>query len=258
MVMTNFETIRARAQGNVGFIQFNRPAAGNTINQLMVEECRAALAELELQASVIVLEGTPEVFCLGADFAGMQREGGTEAHDPEPLYDLWTRLSAGSFVSVAHVRGKANAGGVGFVAACDVVLAATSAEFSLSELLFGLLPACVMPFLVRRVGLQRAQYMTLMTRPFAASQAAEWGLVDAHDEQSEVLLRKHLLRLRRLPKKGIVRYKRYAAQLQPLVSAARPLALALNREVFSDAENLRAIRDFVESGRLPWEGDERA
>jgi polyketide biosynthesis enoyl-CoA hydratase PksH len=154
---------------------------------------------------------------------------------------------------VAHVRGKTNAGGVGFVAACDIVVADDSAVFSLSELLFGLMPACVLPFLIRRVGFQRAHYMTLMTQPFTVQQAERWGLVDAFEANSENLLRRHLLRLRRLSKTGIERYKRYMNVLHGDLRTRRADALAANREVFSDRENLAKISRFVEHGTFPWE-----
>jgi len=62
---------------------------------------------------------------------------------------LWLRLATVRTVTISHVRGKANAGGIGFVAASDIVLADETAQFSLSELLFGLYPACVLPFLIR-------------------------------------------------------------------------------------------------------------
>jgi polyketide biosynthesis enoyl-CoA hydratase PksH len=249
--MTGYTCIEVRAEQNVGFIRFARPAAGNAINRVMSDECARALADLEQRATVIVVEGTPEVFCLGADFSGAAATDADQIPDPEPLYDLWTRLATGPFVSVAHVRGRANAGGVGFAAACDVVVAGSNAEFSLSELLFGLLPACVLPFLIRRVGPQKAMYMTLTTRPYGVKQASDWGLVDVYEDDSETLLRKELLRLRRLTRKAIRNFKDYATLVTPLFAAAKPHALAANRRAFSDVENLRAIQDFVSSGRLP-------
>jgi polyketide biosynthesis enoyl-CoA hydratase PksH len=174
-------------------------------------------------------------------------------HDPQPLYELWLKLATGPYVTISHVRGKANAGGVGFAAASDIVLADQTAQFSLSELLFGLFPACVLPFLTRRVGFQKAHYMTLMTWPVPVPQAHDWGLVDAYDEQSETLVRKHLLRLKCLCKKGISRYKRYMSELNQSLLQIKPAALAANREVFSDPDNLQGIYRYVENGQFPWE-----
>ncbi len=252
----SYTTIKVRFQESICFLQIDRPEANNTINPQLVAECNDVLARCEESAAVVVLSGSPEVFCFGADFkaltpvsaAGVARDDG-----PGPLYDLWLRLATGPYITISHVRGKANAGGVGFVAASDIVLADTTAQFSLSELLFGLYPACVLPFLIRRIGFQKAHYLTLMTQPVTVAQAHEIGLVDAFEEQSEVLLRRHLLRLRRLSKTAIGRYKTYMNRISGPLAQLRAPAIAANLEVFSDPANLQAIGRFVEHGVFPWE-----
>jgi polyketide biosynthesis enoyl-CoA hydratase PksH len=252
----DYQTLKVRFQEPVCFLQFYRPEANNTINDCLVEECRDVLDRCEEAITVVVLEGLPEVFCFGADFGGIAQKmasGQPVEQNPEPLYDLWLKLATGPYVTVSHVRGKANAGGVGFAAASDIVLADHTAQFSLSELLFGLFPACVLPFLVRRLGFQKAHYMTLMTWPVPVEQALAWGLVDACEEQSESLVRKHLLRLRYLSKTGISRYKRYMNDVNHSLLQSKDAALAANRDVFSDPHNLQGIRRYVENGLFPWE-----
>lgn len=261
-----YQTLRFKQDQGIGTIQFYRPEANNAINDVLVSECRQVLATYGKDLSVLILEGLPTVFLFGADFKalhahGQQLDAGFPANgapdagasSAEALYDLWLELATGPFVTVAHVQGRANAGGIGFVAACDIVLAETQATFSLSEMLFGLYPACVLPFLRRRIGGARAQYMTLMTQPISAEMALSWGLVDAIDANSPDLLRKHLLRLRRLNKKAIGRFKRYQAGLDSELLSARAAAVAGNREVFTDPENLAAISRYVETGQFPWE-----
>ncbi|MGZ5431401.1 MAG: enoyl-CoA hydratase/isomerase [Thermoanaerobaculia bacterium] len=251
-----YETIKVEFQDSICFLRIDRPDANNTINGRLVAECNDVLAACEESATIVVLSGSPEVFCFGADFKSIAMSSNS-APDPQdgpgPLYDLWLRLATGPYVTISHVRGKANAGGVGFVAASDIVLADETAQFSLSELLFGLYPACVLPFLVRRIGFQKAHYLTLMTQPIQAKQACDWGLVDAVEPQSEALLRRHLQRLRRLSKPAIRRYKSYMSGVGMPVRDLRSAAIAGNLEVFTDAENLRAITRYVERGLFPWE-----
>lgn len=252
----SYETINVKFQGTVCFIQFNRPDDNNTINGRLIEECSEVLDTCGQSANIVVLSGLPEVFCLGVDFKEIQSGTGNKeknAGDPGPLYDLWMKLATGPYITISHVRGKANAGGIGFIAASDIVIAAEDAQFSLSELLFGLLPACVMPFLIRRIGFQKAQYMTLLTRSFSAREAYEWGMVDACDERSEELLRKHLIRLKYLSKTSIVRYKRFMNGLDASLTQKKELALETNREVFSDEHNIERICRYVETGQFPWE-----
>lgn len=252
-----FTTLRVRFDDDIAYLQIHRPEANNAINDRLIAEFTAAMDVCDARAKIVVVEGLPEVFCFGADFAELQKSfdgDGVPEQNPQPMYDLWCRLAGGPFVSIAHVRGKANAGGIGFVAACDIVLADSAAVFSLSELLFGLMPACVLPFLVRRIGYARANYMTLSTQPVTVQTAQAWGLVDAYEDNSDNLLRKNLLRLRRLNKTSIARYKRYANAIEPSLRAAESRALAANLEVFSDVENLQRISRYVKTGQFPWEG----
>jgi len=264
MNITAYETIKVRFEDSICFLEIARPEAKNTINARLVVELSEVVSACEESATVIVLSGSPEVFCYGADFKDIARRNamltirerqGEDVHEagPGPMYDLWLRLATGPFVTIAHVRGQANAGGIGFVAASDIVLADESAQFSLSELLFGLYPACVLPFLIRRIGFQKANYLTLMTQPISAMQALEWGLVDAVEPQSENLVRRHLQRLRRLSKTAIRRYKSYVSRVSMPLRELKSAAVAGNLEISSDAANMQGIARFVERGVFPWE-----
>lgn len=255
------ETIKVTVEDAVCTIALDRPQADNAINRTLIEECAQVLDRIGRDASgdggssgvrVVVLQGLPGYFCIGADLADVQAppEGADDVI--EKLYDLWLQLAEGPFISVADVCGRVNAGGLGFVAACDVVLADESATFGLSELLFGLYPACVLPFLIRRVGFQRAHYMTLTSKPISARSAEAWGLVDVCEEDRAPLLGRHLSRMRIVPAAAVGRYKRYMSELHGL-SRARAGAVSANREMFADPHNLRRIRDYAESGKLPWE-----
>ncbi len=252
----SYQTIRVRYEDDICYLQLYRPEANNTVNDVLIMECGRVLQECEEKAKIVILEGLPDVFCFGADFQVIADEGSETNQNeqgPGPLYDLWLQLAKGPYITVAHVRGKTNAGGIGFVTASDIVLADSRSEFSLSELLFGLMPACVLPFLIRRIGFQKAHYMTLMTKPVDVETAEKWGLVDAYEENSASLLRKHLLRLRRLGKTGIQRYKAYMNTLDNSLKEFKPKAIAANLEVFSDMENRAKISRYVKTGQFPWE-----
>lgn len=251
----NYQALRVQWKDKMCFIQLYRPDARNTINTLMVEELYEVLTLCEDRINVIVLEGLPEVFCFGADFKEISSAGNSNAsiNNSEKLYEVWVKLAAGPYITIAHVKGKVNAGGIGFVAASDIVLADHTAEFSLSELLFGLFPACVLPFLIRRIGYQKAHYLTIMTQPVSVLKAFEWGLVDAYEEKSDSLLRRHLLRLERLPKSGISEYKNYMNQLYDKLSGDKETAIEANHKMFSDPQNIDWIDQFTTKGKFPWE-----
>src|ERR1700733_6640510 len=115
-----YETLLVTREGPICFVNFNRSETGNTINAIFLRELHQVVAECMSDTTALVLEGSPGVFCLGADFEE---------------FDLWTRMATGPFITISRVRGRANAGGIGFVAASDLVFADESAQFCLPELL---------------------------------------------------------------------------------------------------------------------------
>lgn len=67
------------------------------------------------------------------------------------------------------------------------------------------------------------------------------------------MLRRHLLRLKRLSKAAIRRYKRYVAETDDSLARVKAAALDANREMFADPANTAGIARYVEKGLLPWE-----
>jgi len=257
-MMLTFQTLIVERLNEVCTVTLNRPDSNNCINNVLIAELNSVLDECYESVRIVVLQGSEEYFCFGADFKEIQH--GVE-HDkscvvnPEPLYDLWVKLCCGPFISIAHVRGKVNAGGIGFVASCDIVISDEKAVFSLSEMLFDLVPACVMPFLVRRIGISKSNRMTLMTLPIDSATALNWGLVDAVGSNSIELLRRHMLRLRRLSKQGITSYKSYVNGMDPTVSDLKQKAIDKNIEVFTNPRNIQNITRYVANGQFPWDAN---
>lgn len=73
-----------------------------------------------------------------------------------------------------------------------------------------------------------------------------WGLVDALGDDSELLLRKHFLRLKYISKTAVRKYKKYISMLDNDLVKSKELAVEANRDVFSDPENLNKIFQFIE------------
>src|ERR1700733_8940789 len=91
-----YETLKVSFQDSICFMQIHRPEALNTINAQLVAECNRVLSECEEAATVIVLSGAPEVFCLGADFkevTAASSQALDPAAGPGSLFDLWLRMA---------------------------------------------------------------------------------------------------------------------------------------------------------------------
>lgn len=95
---------------------------------------------------------------------------------------------------IAAVNGICMGGGFEMVANCDLVIASSSAVFSLPEARRGIVPvAGCLPRLTRTIGLQRAMDLVLTGRTVGAKTLCEWGLVsqvvDAADDVADVAVR---------------------------------------------------------------------
>jgi methylglutaconyl-CoA hydratase len=79
---------------------------------------------------------------------------------------------------VAAVRGRAFAGGCGLATACDIILAAESAQFAYPEVKIGFIPAMVMAILRRSVSEKRAFELLATGDPIGALEAQNVGLIN--------------------------------------------------------------------------------
>lgn len=251
----HYQTLQCTDEPGVRYIAFSRASAKNSLNGLMVTELRAALANAEKDASVkvIVLVGNNQHFCSGMDFEEVGlAHGGQSASDAHNYYELLKEMSSGTKVVVSKVEGQVNAGGVGLVAACDIVISSATATFGLSEMLFGLLPACVLPFLIRRTGFQRARWMTMITQGISAQRAFEIGLVDEVSQDPSDVLRRYLLRLTRLETTTIGSLKTYMSKLWIIDERTEELAVDQLNSLMQSAHVQSNIKRFVTTGLFPW------
>jgi enoyl-CoA hydratase/carnithine racemase len=170
--MADYATILVDDQGPVGRITLNRPDKRNPIDPAMCGELVAALRAM--QARVIVLTGAGAVFSAGGDLAGMQQP---TVAPPASLVDLFTELHGLGKPVIAMVNGHALAGGLGLVVACDVVIAADTAQFGTTEIAVGLWPMMITAEITRNVGRKRTLEMMLTGCRMTAAEALGCGLV---------------------------------------------------------------------------------
>ena len=117
------------------------------------------------------------------------------------------------------------AGGMGLVAASDLVFAHSNATFSLSEVLWGLLPAMVMPFLIRRVGYQNAYRLTLTASTINADEARAMYLADEVGEDIESRLQAMTRRLGRVQVETVKDLKNYFRKMWIIDEAMEKTAI---------------------------------
>ncbi len=255
----SFETLRVEETGWGLTVTLYRPAAQNALNATLLHELREALdlAERNPRARLVVLQGGPGVFSTGLDFAAPASGpmGGSDVAEPGGADYMATlkRLSESPKITIAKVDGRAVAGGVGLAAACDLVVATSRAKFALTEALWGLLPCCVLPFLIRRIGYQKAYAMTLTTRTVEAAEAERMGLVDQLHEDPDEALRLLRLRLEKLDGATIRDLKAYFRKNWILDEALERTAVAEIERLASTPRVCENIRRYVTEQKFPWD-----
>jgi len=176
--------ITREQEGGVLTLMLNRPEVGNALSPEIVTAMEEALAVATSDASVrvVVVTGAGRHFSAGADLNYMKsmRGAGHEANVADALRTqrLFAGLADLPKPVVARVHGAARGGGVGLVAAADVVVASNSATFAFTEVRLGIIPAMISPFVVERLGPARARRLFLTAETFDAEEGEAWGLVD--------------------------------------------------------------------------------
>jgi methylglutaconyl-CoA hydratase len=89
------------------------------------------------------------------------------------------RLNRAPVPTVALVQGGCFGGGTGIVAACDIVIAADNAMFSITEVRWGLTAAIIIPQLNDAMGVRQVRRYALTGERFGAEEARRIGLVHA-------------------------------------------------------------------------------
>ena len=139
-----------------------------------------------------MLWGEGKVFFGGGDLVEFQAGGDqTPANLHEMTIDFHGALSRMARMNapvVGAITGTAGGAGLSLVSAMDLVHAGESAKFTMAYTAAGLTPDGTSTFfLARVVGLRRASELALTNRVLSASEALDWGLINAVHPDDEVL-----------------------------------------------------------------------
>lgn len=161
----------------------NRPEKKNAIDSKMMDELAVLFerAELEAAVRVVVLRGAGKDFCAGMDLTELLESADRTVEQNRAAAlrfgGVFLQMRSLPKPVIAVVQGRALAGGCGLATACDLVLAADSAQFGYPEVQRGFVPALVMNMLRRAVGEKIAFDLSATGRLVTAREAERAGLV---------------------------------------------------------------------------------
>lgn len=177
--------IRTEVAGARGYVRLAAPEQRNALDgdgwRALGDAVRGMALETPVRAIVLVAEG--KTFCAGAQVDWMR---GAPAEELAVIGETLESFAACPKPIVACVHGSAYGGGVGLVAACDLVVASREARFVLSEVRLGVAPAIVSRAVIGRIGAARFRDWALTARQVSADEAREAGLVDRVADGTEL------------------------------------------------------------------------
>jgi enoyl-CoA hydratase len=230
-----FENIIVSTQGTVGIIQFNRPKALNALNTAMVIEMNAALDGFEADASIgaIIITGNEKAFAAGADIREMKDKTFAEVKAENFLHQ-WDQINTITKPIIAAVAGFALGGGFETALACDLIIAADNAKFSLPETGLGIIPGGGgTQRLVHTIGKAKALDMILTHRMIDANEAERLNIVS------------RVVPAEKLMEEALALATKIASLSQPVVIAAKQAVTAATE--LSLSQGLHLERDLIHS-----------
>ena len=181
--MSNSFVLLEKGSDGVAQLIINRPEVHNAFDDDVIEQLITQLetSDEDPEIRVLVLRSNGKNFSAGADLAWMKRMAQNSheenVQDAGRLARLMEVLNELSKPTIGLVQGAAYGGAVGLAACCDIVIAAESSQFCLSEVKIGLIPAVISPYVVRAIGERQSRRYFVAAEDFTARQAQEYGLV---------------------------------------------------------------------------------
>lgn len=187
-----YRFLTIRRDGPVEYLSLNRPEVRNAFNEDVIAELAqwAEAAHGQRDLRVVVLAGTGQAFCAGADVEWMAKTvhytKEQNLQDAMAAARMFAALDGLRVPLVGRVHGAALGGGAGLAAVCDVVVAEERAVFGFTEVKLGILPAVISPFALAKIGRSAARELFLTGARFSAVRAREIGLVHAVVSETEL------------------------------------------------------------------------
>jgi len=170
-----------RVENNIAYLTINREAKRNSISREVIRFCMEYLdkAQEDNDVRAVCITGAGDrAFCSGADLGGSMVEDAREGANRFLNYaNLLKRIAGFPKPTVARVNGYCLAGGMGFMLACDIVIAAEHSKFGTPEVNVGLWPMMIGALIFRNATRKKAVEMILLGEKLIAADAERMGLI---------------------------------------------------------------------------------
>ena len=191
--MKTYETLKYKIENNIITIWLNRPDVHNAFNDTMLAELVDILETVEITKDirVVIFTGEGKSFSAGADLNWMKKmidyTYEENLADSIMISKVFYKIYTLGKPVIAAINGAAIGGGMGFVGASDIVIGSDRAKFSLSEVRIGVVPACISPYLIKKVGEGVLKELFITGMRFDANKALDIKLINYKVEHEQLL-----------------------------------------------------------------------
>ena len=258
----NYTTLTCERNGRTATVQLNRPEMRNAFNEHSIAELTDAFRTLgadgEVRAIVLAAQGT--AFCVGADLNWMKKMAAytheENRADAAQLAEMLYAIHTCPKPIVAKVQGDCYAGGMGLVAVCDIAVAAEEANFCLSEVKLGLIPATISPYVIKAMGQSAARRYFLTAERFSATEAQRIGFVHQVVKSGELdgAVGEIVKQLANASPNAVREAKRLVREIGGMPLTAELIADTAQRiaDIRSSAEGREGVQSFLEKRKPNW------
>lgn len=170
------ELVHYEVADGIGTITLDSPRNRNALSKQLVGELFERLEASAGDDSVVVLvRSADRVFCSGADLSEASADGMEQG--ARTMVEMQRRIVAHPKPVVTRLAGPVRAGGLGIVAASDLVICGDDVTFAFTESRLALAPAVISLTVLPRLTSRAAADTFLTGRTFDAAEAAQMGLV---------------------------------------------------------------------------------
>lgn len=177
-----YQTLELETRSGVLTVWLNRPEVHNAFDETMLREVAHCMKNVDPSVLYVVLRGRGKSFCAGVDLHWMkavsQNSYETNYRESLLLSECFLSIYNCPKPTVAVVHGVSLGGANGLLSACDIAYCADDATFSLSEVKIGIVPACISPYVIKRVGEYGAKELMLTGRRINGQEAERFRLVN--------------------------------------------------------------------------------
>lgn len=251
--------VHLAVDAEIATITLDSPRNRNALSNQLVAEFEQALADADAAGPrALVVGHTGPAFCAGAD---LKERAASGIPDSSPIVRIMEHLMDAPYPTIAAVDGAVRAGGMGIMAACDLVVVNPSVTFALPEVRIGVVAAIVLVPLSRRVAPSHLAAAMLAGESFDAITARQIGLVThlAEDVPAKVA---ELCAAIKLGAPGAVAESKRALWRMSTPNGAGPDRAAsfaamkeLSERFFRSPDAQEGMRAFAEQRRPAWATD---